>query len=132
MDVALQQIREFTLALRDNRETLVVQDASKATYWRKRGRKDGTIDWRMSSRSIYNLVRALSKPYPGAEFVFQDNYYGVERTTEHSTAIAANLEPGKVLQIDGNRMLVKCGGESAIWLEEHAFDVTAVKEGEYL
>ncbi|MFQ8877714.1 MAG: hypothetical protein ACLR7N_03875 [Roseburia hominis] len=39
--------------------------------WRKRGKRDGEIDWRMSSRAIYNLVRALTKPYVGAHFVYR-------------------------------------------------------------
>lgn len=35
----------------------------------RRGVLDGQIDWRMSSRAIYNLVRALTRPYPGAHFL---------------------------------------------------------------
>lgn len=37
--------------------------------WRKRVSPDGKIDWRMSAKSIFNLVRGLTKPYIGAYFL---------------------------------------------------------------
>jgi methionyl-tRNA formyltransferase len=42
------------------------QDASKATYFGGRKPEDGRIDWSRSSRQIFNLVRAVTDPYPGA------------------------------------------------------------------
>ena len=37
------------------------------TFYAKRSFEDGIIDWqRMSVRQIYNLVRAVTRPYPGA------------------------------------------------------------------
>jgi methionyl-tRNA formyltransferase len=42
------------------------QDASKATYFGGRTPEDGRIDWRQSSLEIFNLVRAVTDPYPGA------------------------------------------------------------------
>jgi methionyl-tRNA formyltransferase len=44
------------------------QDASQATYFGKRTPEDGRIDWSQSAQHIHNLVRAVSKPYPGAFF----------------------------------------------------------------
>jgi methionyl-tRNA formyltransferase len=42
------------------------QDASQATYFGGRKPEDGRIDWTQSSRQIFNLVRAVTDPYPGA------------------------------------------------------------------
>jgi methionyl-tRNA formyltransferase len=42
------------------------QDASKATYFGGRKPEDGRIDWTQSSRQIFNLIRAVADPYPGA------------------------------------------------------------------
>lgn len=39
---------------------------SKATYYPKRVPRDGVIDWRDSTENIYNLIRAVAAPYPGA------------------------------------------------------------------
>jgi methionyl-tRNA formyltransferase len=46
------------------RET--AQDASQATYFGGRKPEDGRIDWTQSSRQIFNLIRAVTDPYPGA------------------------------------------------------------------
>ena len=42
------------------------QDESLAEYFSGRSAEDGRIDWRNSSRDIFNLVRAVTHPYPGA------------------------------------------------------------------
>jgi methionyl-tRNA formyltransferase len=42
------------------------QDSSKATYFGARKAEDGRIDWTRSSREIFNLIRAVTDPYPGA------------------------------------------------------------------
>ena len=130
--VALDQIDEFTTLLARNGEQLEEQDHSIANYWRKRSAKDGLIDWRMEAGSIYNLVRALSPPYPGAEFhTNADRPVKVWKSTIATEPAASNLEPGKVLDTDNGRVLVKCGGETALWLEDFE-PVLELKCGEYL
>jgi methionyl-tRNA formyltransferase len=42
------------------------QDASKATYFGGRSPEDGRIDWTQSSIRVFNLIRAVTDPYPGA------------------------------------------------------------------
>ena len=42
------------------------QDHSIASYTRKRLPSDNLIDWNLSTIEIYNFIRALSRPYPGA------------------------------------------------------------------
>lgn len=42
------------------------QDHSLATYTCSRNPEDGLIDWKASSKEIYDLVRALTYPWPGA------------------------------------------------------------------
>jgi methionyl-tRNA formyltransferase len=42
------------------------QDDSQATVMRKRRPEDGLVNWNRSTREIYNWVRALTDPYPGA------------------------------------------------------------------
>lgn len=126
--VAIGQISEFTLQLAANVFPKIPQDNSKANYWRKRTKKDGQIDWRMSSKSIYNLVRALTRPYVGAHYV-----YGLEEIKIWKTEIVDpqfpnfdNIEPGRVLQVDGQNLVVKCG-EGALKLTEHEFETLPAK-----
>ena len=48
------------------------QNNSVASYFGGRKPEDGLIDWSLSSEKIYNLVRGVTKPYPGA-FTFLNN-----------------------------------------------------------
>jgi methionyl-tRNA formyltransferase len=42
------------------------QDDSQATYFGGRKPEDGRINWGQTSRQIFNLIRAVTDPYPGA------------------------------------------------------------------
>jgi methionyl-tRNA formyltransferase len=42
------------------------QDESQASYFGGRKPEDGRITWSWSSRQIFNLIRAVTDPYPGA------------------------------------------------------------------
>lgn len=119
-ETALRQIPIFTADLVGNRVTRIKQDHAKANTWRKRGRQDGQIDWRMSAQAIRDLVRALTRPYVGAHLTFQGQDIKVWRC-EVGPAAPTNLEPGRVLMIDDNNVTVKCLGGSVI-LTHHDFD----------
>jgi methionyl-tRNA formyltransferase len=47
------------------------QDESQATTFGGRKPGDGRIDWTAGAETIYNLIRAVTRPYPGA-FTFAD------------------------------------------------------------
>ena len=42
------------------------QDESRATTFKGRRPEDGRIDWTWTAMRIYNLIRAVTEPYPGA------------------------------------------------------------------
>ena len=42
------------------------QDETQASYFGRRTRADGAIDWRLGVAAVHNLVRAVAPPYPGA------------------------------------------------------------------
>jgi len=42
------------------------QDDSQARYYKRRTPEDGQVDWKKSNLEIYNLIRALVTPWPGA------------------------------------------------------------------
>ena len=41
---------------------------SISTYFGRRTPADGLIDWNQNAQTIYNLIRAVTKPFPGAFF----------------------------------------------------------------
>lgn len=104
-----EQIDDIILSLVGGTMKPVVQDNIQANYLRKRSRKDGLIDWRMATYSIYNLVRALSKPYPGAEMMYNGEYVKIWSVITHSAEVAANIEPGKVIYLSPLGPVVKTG-----------------------
>ena len=53
-------------ALLSKTATETPQDSSQATYFGGRKPEDGRIDWTASSRQVFNLIRAVTDPYPGA------------------------------------------------------------------
>ena len=127
---ARSQISEFVPLLVSNKLFAFKQDHSKANYWRKRNFKDGIIDWRMSSVSIKNLIRSLTKPYDGAVFIYKEKIYRVWKS-ELIDNQKINFEPGKILNVQGeNEYIVKCGiGSIKIYKIEP--EIILVK-GEYL
>jgi methionyl-tRNA formyltransferase len=90
------------------------QDESKATYFGGRKPEDGRIDWTQPSLRIFNLVRAVTDPYPGA---FTD--VGQARLmvwwAEHESPAAAGRSgrPGEVLSVEP---LVVATGDGALEL----------------
>lgn len=114
--VSTNQIARLGAELVEGTAKFVEQDHSQATYWRKRSRKDGMIDFRMSASAIHNLVRALAPPYPGAEFAFGQKHISVQKSTIAVESYPLNIEPGNVLAKTCNDLLVKTAGTEAIWL----------------
>jgi len=60
IEIAKKRLEELLPDLYRFSYKRIPQDHSKANYWRKRTEDDGKIDFRMSSRAIYNLVRGLT------------------------------------------------------------------------
>jgi methionyl-tRNA formyltransferase len=48
------------------------QDLKAGSYYGGRRPEDGRIDWNKSVQDIYNLIRGVTEPYPGA-FAFLEN-----------------------------------------------------------
>ena len=107
-EAALTQVQIFVPQLASGRFNRLTQDHSCANAWRKRSKMDGQIDWRMSARNIHNLVRALSKPYVGAHFLYQEQEIKVW-STELVFDVARNIEPGKILEVTDKGAVVRCG-----------------------
>jgi len=48
------------------------QDITKGSYFGGRRPEDGRIDWRWPAERIYNMIRAVTDPYPGAFCLLPD------------------------------------------------------------
>jgi methionyl-tRNA formyltransferase len=129
ISIASEQIEEFVPMLKNGTYKRMPQDHPKANIWRKRTKQDGKIDFRMTSRSIYNLVRALTNPYVGAHVLYKEKEYKVWKSKEVSSK-TVNFEPGRVVAVKNNIITVKTG-DDAVELVEHDFKILPRVE-EYL
>jgi methionyl-tRNA formyltransferase len=128
-NIALLQIEEFIPQLQNNSYQRIQQNDDFSNTWRKRGKADGRLDFRMSSKAIYNLVRALTRPYVGAHIEYKGNDVRIWKVMIVENA-NDNIEGGKVLESQHNELVVKTY-DGAIRLLEHEFKVLP-KIGEYL
>lgn len=97
------------------------QDHARATYGCKRLPDDARIDWRASSASILNLIRASTSPYPGAFTTFRG-----KRLTVWSASLAdrtyAGRVAGRVVGRIGNGVGVLAGDGGVVVLEDVQLD----------
>ena len=127
--IALKQIEDFVPKLECNIYKRVKQNHSYANTWRKRGKSDGRIDFRMNSTAVYNLVRGLTRPYVGAHIVYSGSDVIVWKA-EEVACTKRNIEPGIVLESKAEGIFIKCQ-ENAIRILDHEFKELPFV-GEYL
>tara|TARA_B100001093_G_scaffold419672_1_gene411305 strand:- start:6424 stop:7305 length:882 start_codon:yes stop_codon:yes gene_type:complete len=126
---AKSQIRQILKKLANNTLRRMSQKKKPSNFWRKRNELDGQIDWRMSADSIYNLIRALSDPYPGAFFNYSNKKIFVWKSKIVNVDLS-NLEPGKILYIKKGKPIIKCG-DRALKLENYTPNIK-FKNNNYL
>lgn len=59
------------------------QDDSKATYWPERKPEDGRISFFMQTDEVDRLIRAVTRPYPGAFIEVADKIYVIWKGEPH-------------------------------------------------
>ncbi len=85
----------------NNRITPIKQDHTKAYYYPGRKPSDGLINWHSNAIDVYNLVRALVQPFPGA-FTF---YNGKKVIIERAEIIYDNrvhFKSGRIVEVGDN------------------------------
>ena len=98
------------------------QDHSRATYTRKREVSDSLIDWTKPASDIYNLIRAVTTPYPGA-FTF----YNGKKMIVWNAEIINNKEylesdVGRVVEVRPGNGSVVSTGDGCVLLRDIQFE----------
>lgn len=126
---AEKQIEEIYNSLKTKSIVTIPQNNTNANTWRKRSVSDGKIDFRMSSDAVYNLVRALAKPYVGAHVEYRGRNIKIWKVKKTKCDFK-NIESGKIIALNGKKITVKTY-DAAIEILEHDFDILPYL-GEYL
>ncbi|WP_369073093.1 formyltransferase [Burkholderia gladioli] len=96
-------------------------DLSQGSYFGGRKREDGRLDWSKPAAEVYNLIRAVAPPYPGAFTELHGRRFVVARArlaTPGSPAAQAarDLPPG--LHVSDNVLFGVCGDSRAVSILE--------------
>lgn len=83
----------------------IAQDNTKASYFGGRGPQDGLIHWPSSSKTIYNLIRAVTRPFPGAFTPYAGKQMIIWRAKPYPDTLTT--APGTVLSQEPFR--IACG-----------------------
>jgi methionyl-tRNA formyltransferase len=95
-------------------------DLARGSYFGGRKPEDGRIDWSQPAQQVYNLIRAVAPPYPGAFTDIGEDRFIVARARLADRARAvpgpADLPPG--LHVSDNACFGVCGDARAIVISE--------------
>lgn len=76
-DATYNLMRAYFPLLRKGEAPRTQQDLNKGNFRRLRTDQDSLIDWDRNSIEIYNKIRAISKPYPGAIGIINGKKYRI-------------------------------------------------------
>lgn len=93
----------------------VPQDHERASFFGVRTPRDGIIDWNRSAEEIARLVRAVSRPYPGAYTYAMDSKVVIWRARVEAAPHRGVI--GRILEMRAEQPLVQTG-EGLLRVEE--------------
>ncbi len=110
----------------------IKQDLSKGNYFGKRNPEVGQINWNNDAKDIFNLIRAISRPYPGA-FSFYNNskiiFWRAKVIEQQKTD--DTLPNGYIISIDDIGICVKARNGNILLTEYELIDKTQkISEGQ--
>lgn len=101
-------MQDYFPLLNERRAPRIRQDEKKASYWHKRVPKDGIIDWNTSARNLYDWIRALTEPYPGAFTFYREKKLIIWQSILMSEK-NGDKDSGMILEVDNEGLLVSTG-----------------------
>ncbi|MCO7037841.1 bifunctional UDP-4-amino-4-deoxy-L-arabinose formyltransferase/UDP-glucuronic acid oxidase ArnA [Pseudomonas carnis] len=109
-EAATALLRDALPQLAQGKLSETAQDESKATYFGRRTAADGKLDWKKPAEQLFNLVRAVTQPYPGAFCAVGEHKLIVWQ----ADVVKGNegLAPGRVISV--NPLRIACGEDSLV------------------
>lgn len=120
VEAAVRLIRTFHPLLDAGTAPSIPQDRRPLDRWPRRTPDDGLIDWDRSAHHLYDWVRALTHPFPGAFTFWRDRKLTVWRATPAGIEGAGTA--GTVLTVDPARGILVETGEGTLWLTSVQWD----------
>jgi methionyl-tRNA formyltransferase len=105
-----------TLAMYDEL-TAQPQDETQASFAPIMKKEDGLISWMLSASEIANRVRGF-QPFPTAFTFYKDKKLTIWKAKEILDSRFRIQDIGEVLEAKGDNLLVFCGGDSVLQIDE--------------
>ncbi len=117
MDALASMMDDALAAIASGNPPRNVQDERYATWAARRTPADGLIDWARPASEIERLVRAVGRPYPGAQ-----TFEGPHRLIVWSAEIGSGTQhlaaPGQVVWRTDHAFAVMCGDGALLEVRE--------------
>ena len=114
-------IAEAARRIADDRVKRTPQSQLLGTYFASRGPGDEWLDWHDTSLNLYNKIRAITRPGPGARTLIDDRVVIVWRATYDRNWPRYLATPGQVVGRRPDQGVQVKTGDSTLLLEEIQF-----------
>ena len=108
----------------------IPQDHSKATFTCARNPEDGEINWSDSTKTIYNLIRGVSKPFPGAFTYLKGHKLTIWTAELVEVGKYVGRIPGKVIQLHKGKGVVVLTGDGALLIKNVMLEAESLNPDE--
>lgn len=95
------------------------QSSDGASYYPRRTPEDGIICWQNSAGQIHRLIKAVTKPYPGARTKLENQEYLIWRGQLFDTQLSYEAVPGTVVEVFYSGDFVVMTGEHPLLINEY-------------
>lgn len=119
---SIELIKKYLPALKKGTAPRKKQEEKKATFACMRLPEDGLINWNDPSEKIYNLIRGLSYPYPGAFTLLNGRKLTIWKASIPNKKTYVGRIPGRIVKILPDKGIEVLTGNSTILLEEIQFE----------
>ena len=114
-NAAVEILKETYPLLKEGKTPRIPQDPRLASKFGGRRPDDGRINWNSSALSAYNLIRAVTHPFPGAFTLLHERRLYIWKAVLNSEQSSAKKGfPGKVEAIEKGKGVVVATGEGCL------------------
>lgn len=109
-----QMIKRAIAVIKSGNATFTAQNEDEATFAPMLKKQDGLIDWKKSNIKIENFIRGMN-PWPGAHTFLNGHLIKIFRaTSSEDFENATSSEPGKIVGLFKDSIMVKAGRGSVL------------------
>jgi methionyl-tRNA formyltransferase len=110
-----------------NTATFRAQPKDGVCYYPKRTAEDGLVYWQDSTEDIYNMVRAVTRPFPGAFSYLNDNKNQLIRIWKcipfDSHIRWPNALPGEIVEVFYDGTFIVKSGDTSLLVHDYDYDL---------